>query len=140
MRTLNGEKIIMQQDNKQTTGKPMVVSIRAKGVSSGSGFFVKENLIATNIHCIVGTTSVSARLFDCNMDYIIVGIAAYDAKNDLVILAVEGQGRPLPIGNSDLVVKGEAVKALGCPNGNYMTTNGTFHSTLNNREWLWIIA
>ena len=118
----------------------MIVSIKAKDFGCGTGFFVRENLIATNIHCVAGATSISAKLFDCNTDYVIIGITAFDAKNDLVILTVEGQGRPLPIGNSDLVVKGETVKAIGCPNGNYMTTNGTFHSTLNNRQWLWIKA
>ncbi|MYF57405.1 hypothetical protein F4225_17035, partial [Candidatus Poribacteria bacterium] len=136
------EKIEKQakQNSTTTQDKPMVISIRAKGLNSGSGFFVKENLIATNIHCVVGTTSVSAKLSATNTDYAIIGIAAFDAKNDLAILAVEGQGIPYPIGDSDLVVKGEIVKAIGCPYGEYMTTDGAFHSTLNNGQWLRIKA
>ncbi len=139
VRTLIGEKIIMQQDNKQTTGKPMVVSIesiRSECVGKGTGFFVTENLIATNIHCIAGALSVSGKHIDSNTDYDVEGIAAYDALNDLVILKVDSEGTPFPIYDSDQVEKGETVKAIGCPHGEYVHSEGKFYSTLNNGQWL----
>ena len=114
----------------------MVVSIKSKDFGCGTGFFVKENLIATNIHCVAGATSVSAKLLESNIEYVVEGVAAYDALNDLVILKVEGHETPFPIYDGDLVEKGETVKAIGCPYGKYVTTDGVFHSTLNKGQWL----
>ena len=127
---------LCEQSNEQNLSQPMVVSIISKAVGYGTGFFVKENLIATNIHCIAGATSVLALHSDSNSEYELEGIAAFDAKNDLVILKVNGKGTPFSIGDSDLVVKREIVKAIGCPNGKYVTTDGAFHSTLNKGQWL----
>ncbi len=70
----------MQQDNKQTIGKPMVVSIKSEGVGNGTGFFVTENLIATNIHCVAGATSVLANHSPTNTEYVVEGIAAFDSN------------------------------------------------------------
>ena len=127
---------LCEQSNEQNLSQPMVVSIISKAVGYGTGFFVKENLIATNIHCIAGATSVLALHSDSNSEYELEGVAAFDVKNDLVILKVNGKGTPFSIGDSDLVVKREIVKAIGCPNGKYVTTDGAFHSTLNKGQWL----
>ena len=127
---------LCEQSNEQNLSQPMVVSIKSKDFGCGTGFFVKENLIATNIHCVAGATSVSAKLLESNIEYVVEGVAAYDALNDLVILKIEGESKPFPIGNSDSVEKGELVKAIGCPNGKYITTDGVFHSTLNKGQWL----
>ena len=127
---------LCEQSNEQNLSQPMVVSIKSKGVGTGTGFFVTETLIATNIHCIAGATSVLALHSDSNSEYELEGVAAFDVKNDLVILKVNGKGTPFSIGDSDLVVKREIVKAVGCPTGNYVTAEGTFHSTWNNGQWL----
>ena len=125
---------LCEQYNEENLSDPMIVFIIAKGC--GTGFFVTENLIATNIHCIAGATSVKAKLLDSNTEYGVEGVVAFDVKNDLVILKVNGKGTPFSIGDSDLVVKREIVKAVGCPTGNYVTAEGTFHSTLNKGQWL----
>ena len=128
---------LCEQSNEQNLSQPMVVSIKSKDFGCGTGFFVKENLIATNIHCVAGATSVSAKLLESNIEYVVEGVAAYDALNDLVILKIEGESKPFPIGNSDSVEKGELVKAIGCPTWKvYVTTDGVFHSTLNKGQWL----
>ena len=127
---------LCKQSNEENLSQPMVVSIKSKGVGTGTGFFVTETLIATNIHCIAGATSVLALHSDSNSEYELEGVAAFDVKNDLVILKVNGKGTPFSIGDSDLVVKREIVKAVGCPTGNYVTAEGTFHSTWNNGQWL----
>ena len=127
---------LCEQSNEQNLSQPMVVSIKSKDFGCGTGFFVKENLIATNIHCVAGATSVSAKLLESNIEYVVEGVAAYDALNDLVILKVEGQETPFPIYDGDLVEKGETVKAIGCPYGKYVTSEGKFHSILNNGKWL----
>lgn len=68
----------------------MVILIKAKDFGCGTRFFVRENLIVTNIHCVAGATSVSAKLLESNTEYIVEGDVAYDVLNDLVIIKVEG--------------------------------------------------
>lgn len=124
------------QDNEEIRRNPIVVSINANNVGCSTGFFVKENLIATNIHCIAGATSVSAKHLESKTEYFVEGVAAFDANHDLVILKVMGEGTPFSIGDSDLLEKGEIVKAIGSLNGKYVTTKGTFNDTWNNSQWL----
>lgn len=125
----------MQQCNEERQSQPMVVSITSR-VGCGTGFFVRENLIATNIHCVAGATSVSAKLLHSNIEYNVEGVVAFDDKNDLVILEMSGIGTPFPIGNSDMIKKGEIVQAVGCIGGKYVTTEGEVHCFLNNEQWL----
>ncbi|MDE0084729.1 MAG: trypsin-like peptidase domain-containing protein [Candidatus Poribacteria bacterium] len=127
----------MQQCNEETYNQPMIVSIKNKvSGTSGTGFFVRENLIATNIHCIAGATSVSAKLLDSNTEYDVEGVVAFDDKNDLVILKVSGIGTRFRIGNSDMIKKGEFVQAIGCIDGKYETKEGVYHRSVNNGQWL----
>lgn len=113
----------------------MIVSITSSA-GWGTGFFVRENLIATNIHCVAGATSVWVKLLDTNTKYSVEGVVAFDDKNDLVILKVSGIGAPFPIGNSNMIKKGEPIKAVGCIDGEYVAKKGEFHSSVNNGQWL----
>ena len=133
---MNKKEKLCERYTEEYISDSMIASIIAKNFGCGTGFFVRENLIVTNIHCVAGATSVSAKLLESNTEYVVEGVAAYDAINDLVILKVESQGIPFPIYNSDLIEKGETVKAIGCPYGKYMTTEGKFHSIMNNGKWL----
>ena len=112
----------------------MIVSITGKG--RGTGFFVRENLIATNIHCIAGATSVSVKPLDSDTDYGVEGVVAFNHKNDLVILKISGIGTPFLIDNSDILKKGEIVQAIGCIDGKCVTVEGEYHSSVNNEQWL----
>ena len=103
-------------------------------VAAGSGFFVAPHLIATNIHCVVGTTWVFAEPVSLPDPYPIAGVVAYDDKADLVILQISAEGMPLPLGNSDTVKKGERVYAVRCTGGGIeergargAVTEGTVH-------------
>ena len=125
----------MQHCNEEQQSQPMIVSITSS-VGWGTGFFVRDNLIATNIHCIAGASSVKARLLDPVIEYIVEGVVAFDDRNDLVVLKVSDVGMPFSIGNSDMIKKGEPVKAMGCIDGNYVETKGEYHSSVNNGEWL----
>ena len=81
-----------------------------KIISIGSGFFVQSNLIATNYHIIVGTTSGTAKIDDKDKFYNIEGFTAIDKTNDLVLLKVTAYGvNPLSLGNSDTLRIGETV-------------------------------
>ena len=120
---------------------PKALLIRAKDFGTGSGFFVKKNLIATNIHVVAGATSVSAKLIDIETnvvikEFIIESITAFDSKNDLVILKIAGEGTPLPIGDSDLLQSGDIVQSIGYPNEEYTITEGPIHSIRNSDKWI----
>ena len=117
-------------------GDPKALLIRARGVGTGSGFFVGKNLIATNIHVVAGATSISAKVVGANTAYTVEGVAAFDAKNDLVILKVAGKGIPLPIGDSDAVQSGDIVRAIGYPSGKYKCTEGPIHSIRDSDKWI----
>ena len=89
----------------------------------GSGFFVRENLIATNYHVINRAMSGTAKLVDKSITYTIEGVAAIDKTNDLAVLKVTASAiKPLPLGDSDTVRIGEAVYVAGNPKG----LEGTF--------------
>ena len=84
----------------------------------GTGFFVRRNLIVTNIHIVAGihgkSYNWSVNLLNQPTQYTIKGGIASDPKRDLVILKVEGEEvGVLPLGDSDKVELGEEVIAVG---------------------------
>ena len=92
-------------------------------------------MIATNIHVVALATSVSVELVNPKTESIIrkfavKGVTAFDAKNDLVILKIDGEGNPLPIGDSDSVKNGDIVQAVGYPDGKYKVTVSPMYSKL----------
>ena len=89
----------------------------------GSGFFVRDNLIATNYHVIEGAARGTAKLVGRFSTYTIEGVTATDKTNDLALLKVTVSGiKPLPLGNSTDVKIGETVYVAGNPKG----LEGTF--------------
>ena len=97
----------------------------SKGVplGFGSGFFVGDNLIATNYHVIEGAARGTAKLVGQFSTYTIEGVTATDQMNDLALLKVTVSGiKPLPLGNSSDVKIGETVYVAGNPRG----LEGTF--------------
>ena len=97
----------------------------SKGVplGFGSGFFVGDNLIATNYHVIEGAARGRAKLVGQFSTYTIEGVTATDQTNDLALLKVTMSGiNPLPLGNSSDVKIGETVYVAGNPKG----LEGTF--------------
>ena len=94
-----------------------------KTLGFGSGFFIRENLIATNYHVIEGAAQGTAKLVGKSTKYNIEGVTALDEQNDLVILKVTAYGvNPLSLGKSDIVQIGETVYVAGNPKG----LEGTF--------------
>ena len=94
-----------------------------KTLGFGSGFFIREDLIATNYHVIEGAAQGTAKLVGKSTKYNIEGVTALDEQNDLVILKVTAYGvTPLSLGKSDIVQIGETVYVAGNPKG----LEGTF--------------
>ena len=138
----NPEEANGQTANSKVTkvGESIVLVMGWNGALSvffgGSGFFVDEDKIATNIHNVAWSGSVFAKLSDKKTICAIEGVTAYDVKNDLVVLKIAGEGTPLRLGDSDRVQSGERVTAMGYPNIKYKVAQGTIQNIQNTDKWL----
>ena len=103
----------------------LVVMKDANGqpLSLGSGFFVRDDQIATNLHVAEGAARGYAKLVGKETKFNIEGYTAIDEKRDLIILKVASYGVEIvSLGNSDFAQVGETVYAVGNPRG----LEGTF--------------
>lgn len=92
-------------------------------LSLGSGFFVREGEIATNLHVLSGAVSGYAKLVGQEPKYKIEGVTSVDPNRDLVLLKTTGaSGKVLPLDDSEAVEVGQPVYAVGNPLG----LEGTF--------------
>lgn len=115
------------QQVAQTAFKSTVLLVmedkNGQPLSLGSGFFIDEGIIASNLHVVEGASRGYAKLVGVDTKFDIEGITATDAVRDLVLLKVSNsQGSNLSLGDSDNVQTGETVFAVGNPQG----LEGTF--------------
>jgi S1-C subfamily serine protease len=84
----------------------------------GSGFFVRPDIIATNLHVIEGAANGWARIIGENNKYEIKGTVGVDETRDLALLKLGGvRAAPLELGKSSDVSVGDAVFVVGNPRG-----------------------
>ncbi len=112
-----------------------IVSQTGKPITLGSGFFVGKDKIATNIHVVAQPDSVFVKFSNTEKILVVEGVAAFDVKNNLVILKLSREGIPLPIGGSDAVQKGESVSVTGYTDEEYKTERGTIASIQKSDKW-----
>ena len=99
---------------EDTNGQPL---------SLGSGFFVRDGQVATNLHVVKGASRGYAKLMGQKTKYDIEGITAVDAERDLIILKISISGtQVISLGDSDTVQVGSPIYAVGNPRG----LEGTF--------------
>lgn len=92
-------------------------------ISLGSGFFVRENIIATNMHVVEGAARGYAKIVGQKPKYDISGIVGINSKLDLVLLTISGTKAPLlSLGDSRQVAVGDNIYVVGNPMG----LEGTF--------------
>jgi S1-C subfamily serine protease len=109
-----------------------VVTIRVKsgaGIAQGSGFFIAENMIATNLHVIKGAKAVQyARHYrDGFLD--VDMLVALDKKKDLAILYAKEGGVPLELASPESLVPGAEIGVIGSPRGfEKSVTSGNFNN------------
>ena len=103
--------------------KPSIVVITAKGRESkrdqlGTGFVVDSNgMIATNLHVIGEGRSIAVETGD-GKKFDVISIQATDRVRDLALIKVDAKGLPaLPLADSDQLKDGQAIVALGNPQG-----------------------
>ena len=92
------------------------------GISTGSGFIISEDgYVLTNYHVVEGADVVSITTpggdeYDAN-------VIGSDATNDVALLKVEATGLPyVALGNSDELIVGDQVVAIGNPLGELTST------------------
>ena len=91
--------------------------------SLGSGFFVSEGIIATNLHVIKNASRGYARIVGRETKYNVDGIVGLNSKRDLALLKISiEKSTPLKLGDSNTTQVGETVYAVGNPQG----LEGTF--------------
>ena len=108
--------------------------------SGGSGFFVGEDRIATNIHVVAQPGPIFVKPKDKEKIWAVEAVSAFDTENDLVILKIAGEGIPLSLGDSQTIQEGEPVVVVGYPNKKYKVIKGEIHSASNSGEWLRLSA
>jgi S1-C subfamily serine protease len=92
-------------------------------VSLGSGFFVRDEIVATNLHVVRGASRGKAKLVGQPNTYAFSDLVAVDADADLVLISVPGARAPkLHLGDSNELAVGDVVYAIGNPEG----LEGTF--------------
>jgi len=102
-----------------------IITFNAAGnpFAQGSGFFISSRRIVTNFHVIRDASSIRARNASGDLVYLSKGILFQDANKDLAIIEVDRDSmKILTLGDSDRVVVGEKVYAVGSPAG----YSGTF--------------
>lgn len=100
-----------------------MVDAKDQPVSLGSGFFVRLDVVATNLHVVLGAVRGSARIVGQEREYDVLGHVGVDRQHDLILLklrAVEAQA--LTLGDSSKVAAGDKVYVVGNPEG----LEGTF--------------
>ena len=102
--------LVMEDDN----GQPL---------SLGSGFFVREDIVATNLHVVEGSMGGYAKIVGQKSKYSIAGYVAIDERWDLILLKIKDANAPaLSLGDSTKIAVGDEIFAVGNPKG----LEGTF--------------
>lgn len=97
----------------------------------GSGFIISEDgFILTNNHVVAGSSDIFVTLTD-GKEYK-ARIVGTDARTDLALLKIDARGlKPLPIGESRSLRKGQWVLAIGSPFGLESTVTAGIVSAIN---------
>lgn len=92
-------------------------------ISLGSGFFVANGVIVTNLHVVQGASSGQVKLVGQTRTYPVSGLVGTNANADIVLLEVPGVGAPaLQLSQDPDLAIGDTVYAVGNPEG----LEGTF--------------
>lgn len=103
------------QKSKNSIVLIKVLNNEGKIVSLGSGFFVKKNKVATNLHVLEGAFQVTIRL-STGKEYNVEYISGIDFEHDLVLLNSSIINAPLSLSEREPII-GEDIVAIGNPRG-----------------------
>jgi len=119
-------KLTPREIAKNTLPSVVLVVIETNGPEAlryGSGFFVREDVIATNYHVVKGARRGIVKIVGKDQAYEVLGLVGVDESGDLALLKLKGvKGTPLLIDQYDSIGIGDAIFAVGNPKG----LEGTF--------------
>jgi len=108
-----GFKSVVLLAMNDSNGQPLCI---------GSGFFISEDIVATNAHVIKDAGSGSAKLVGQEQIFQILGTLAVDRHSDLALLKVAGKAPSLRLSRGPTPTVGDSVFVIGNPLG----LEGTF--------------
>jgi len=101
----------------------LMEDVNSQPIALGSGFFVDDDLVATNLHVVEGASGGYAKIVGEKRKYDIAGFVGIDPQRDLVLLKITAAQAPfLSLGDSRRVAVGDEIYAIGNPQG----LEGTF--------------
>jgi hypothetical protein len=84
----------------------------------GSGFFFEKGKLVTNFHVIEDVVSISLEYENGIIYNGAIKVVGYDRELDIAVLStLDNSTEPIVLGNSDKLVKGQKVYAIGSPIG-----------------------
>ena len=91
---------------------------RGEPQATGTGFIVSsDGVLITNYHVIEGASDAQIKLSNGEV-YDRVRVLDYDKRRDIAVLRIRATGLPVvPLGDSEKVVQGDDVVAIGNPKG-----------------------
>src|SRR5262245_61933466 len=101
---------------------PSVVILTAQDstgntTSLGSGFFIRDDVIATSLHVTENSSSVRVKLAGRKTEYAVSGFVGVDKQRDLALLKIQGlKGQPLNLASHRPQI-GDTVYVVGSPEG-----------------------
>jgi len=108
-------------------------------VAQGSGFIVGKDKIVTNYHVIAGLSAAVVLFADGHTEPV-TGVVAADADQDAAILNLRtGTRPPLPLGDELNLHEGDAVLAIGAPQGLELSLTNGIISAFRNSEKKFLI-
>jgi len=102
--------------------KPSIVTIRFRGrregdAGLGTGFFVGDGLVATNLHVIGEARPISVELAD-GTTHEVTSVHATDRDGDLAVVRIAAKGpAALPLAEAGTLADGAEIAAIGNPHG-----------------------
>jgi hypothetical protein len=112
-------------DNESAAFRIFLYDENREHFGFGSGFVLTpEGVAVTNSHVMTPEAYFAEAVFEDGRTFEIVGFYSYDFDNDLAVIQIDGEGNTLPhmtIGDSDTLLVGEAVYAIGGPTGDPIT-------------------
>jgi S1-C subfamily serine protease len=113
-----------------------------KPAALGSGFFVRDDVIATNHHVIQHASRVYAKIIGQNRRFEIVGTVGIDEEGDLALLKIgsKSNAHPLRLADANQVAVGDEIYVLGNPEGLEGTFSQGMVSALRGNRYIQITA
>ena len=113
---------------------------RGQPSSLGSGFFVDQDVVATNYHVIEGATRVYARIIGQEKELEILETVAVDERRDLALVRLDAKARPLALSKTGQMRVGDPVYVVGNPEGLEGTFSAGIVSALRGNSYIQITA